>query len=110
FILPGDYDGDGKSDFAVRRTVGPDRQHWILTRTGAAIGPVIWGIAGDVSAPGDYDGDGKQDLAVWRPSVDPNQNYFWVLNSSNGSITQFEWGQCATVATCDFPAAGWYVH
>jgi hypothetical protein len=60
--------------------------------------------------PGDYDGDGKTDLAIWRGNSDPTQNFFWVRNSSNGTTTQFEWGQCPTVATCDFAVAGWAVH
>ncbi len=103
-ILPGDYDGDGKTDFCVRRTQSGLRQHYILTRTGAQ-SQTQWGITGDVSAPGDYDGDGKTDLAIWRPNVNPDLNFFWVLNSSNSSVTQFEWGQNA-----DFPVAGWAVH
>ncbi len=109
FLIPGDYDGDNQTDICVRRTVGGVRQHWILYRTGAT-SFTNWGVTGDVSTPGDYDGDGKDDLAVWRGSSDPNANFFWVLNSSNGSVTQFEWGQCPTVSTCDFPVAGWAVH
>ncbi len=109
FLIPGDYDGDGKHDFMVRRTVSGTRQHFLLTRTGAT-SQQQWGIAGDSSAPGDYDGDGKTDLAIWRSSTDPNNNYFWVLNSGNGSVSLFEWGQCATVSTCDFAVAGWAVH
>jgi hypothetical protein len=108
FLIPGDYDGDGKTDLCVRRTVSGTRQHYILTRTGAT-GQVQWGITGDSSAPGDYDGDGKTDLAIWRSNPDPTQNYFWVLNSSNNSVTQFEWGQCPT-GNCDFAVAGWAVH
>ncbi len=104
FLIPGDYDGDGKTDICVRRTVSGARQHYILTRTGAT-SQTQWGITGDVSVPGDYDGDGKTDLAIWRPNVDPTQNFFWVLNSSNSSVTQFEWGQ-----QNDFPVAGWAVH
>jgi len=114
FIIPGDYDGDGKSDFVVRRSNDPSaglRTYYILTRTGAT-GGVRWGIAGDISTPGDYDGDGKTDFAIWRPSSDPNQNFFWVLNSSNASVTTFEWGMCpnAGAGDCDFPVAGWAVH
>ncbi|HEY0461708.1 MAG TPA: FG-GAP-like repeat-containing protein [Pyrinomonadaceae bacterium] len=109
FLIPGDYDGDGKADFCVRRTVSGARQHWILYRTGAT-SFTNWGITGDSSVPGDYDGDGKTDLAVWRGSSTTGQSRFWVLNSSNSSVTQFTWGQCPTVSTCDFAVAGWAVH
>ncbi len=109
FLIPGDYDGDGKTDLCVRRTVSGARQHWILTRTGAT-SFTVWGVTGDSSVPGDYDGDGKTDLAIWRPSTDSAANFFWVLNSSNGAVSQTEWGQCPTVGTCDFAVAGWAVH
>jgi len=109
FLIPGDYDGDGKTDLCVRRTVSGARQHYILTRTGAT-SQVQWGVTGDSSVPGDYDGDHKTDLAIWRGSSTPGDSRFWVLNSSNGSVTQFIWGQCPTVSTCDFAVAGWAVH
>jgi hypothetical protein len=109
FIIPGDYDGDGMNDFCVRRTVGGARQHWILHRTGVQAFRV-WGVTGDSSVPGDYDGDGKTDLAIWRGNVDPSQNFFWILNSSNQAVVQQEWGQCPSVSTCDFAVAGWAVH
>lgn len=109
FLIPGDYDGDGRHDLLVRRTVSGVRQNFLLTRAGTT-NQVQWGITGDVSVPGDYDGDGRTDLAIWRPSVDSNNNYYWVLNSSNLSVTLFEWGQCPSASTCDFPVAGWAVH
>ncbi|HEX6124660.1 MAG TPA: VCBS repeat-containing protein, partial [Pyrinomonadaceae bacterium] len=109
FLIPGDYDGDGKTDICVRRTVGGNRQHWVLLRTGSHMFQQ-WGVTGDSSVPGDYDGDGKTDFAVWRGNADPNQTNFWILNSSNSSVTVQRWGQCATIATCDFAVAGWAVH
>lgn len=112
FLIPGDYDGDGKTDFCVRRSNIPTagaRTFFILTRTGV-ISQIQWGITGDVSVPGDYDGDGRTDIAIWRGSTDATQNHFWIRNSSNGSTTVREWGQCPTVSTCDFPVAGWAVH
>jgi hypothetical protein len=109
FIIPGDYDGDGKTDFCIRRTVSGVRQNWILFRTGSFT-EVDWGITGDVSTPGDYDGDGKTDLAIWRGSATPGDSRFWILNSSNGSVTLFNWGLCPDVLSCDFPVAGWANH
>jgi hypothetical protein len=112
-ILPGDYDGDGSSDFCVRRTnASNQREHFILERDGGGTGasPIIWGIAGDTSTPGDYDGDAKQDIAIWRPnSADPTANFFWVRKSSDGGLMQIEWGQCPT-GNCDYAVANWYVH
>jgi hypothetical protein len=103
-IIPGDYDGDGKADFCVRRTVSGSRHHWVLTRTGAT-NFVQWGVTGDEGAPGDYDGDGKTDFAVRRPNSDPNNNYFWVLRSSDGGVVKYEWGLLNDVAV-----AGWNIH
>jgi hypothetical protein len=106
-ILPGDYDGDGRSDFAVRRTVGGIHHNYILERDGGGTGvnPIVFGIFGDVSAPGDYDGDGKNDVAIWRQNADPDQNYFWVLRSSDGALSTFEWGR-----ENDIAVASWLVH
>ena len=103
-IIPGDYDGDGKADFMVSRTVMGQRQNWLLRRTGQQ-SMTPWGIAGDVRTPGDYDGDGKTDLAIWRSNANPDMNFFWVLNSSNLSVTQYEYGQSG-----DFAVAAWLVH
>jgi hypothetical protein len=70
--------------------------------TGAAA--IDWGLPGDIATPGDYDGDGRQDIAVWRPSANPDTNFFYVRRSSNNVLQTFEWGFQG-----DYPTANWYV-
>ncbi|MBI5381715.1 MAG: hypothetical protein HZA31_07435 [Opitutae bacterium] len=60
--VPGDYDGDGKTDYAVWR---PATGEWIIP----GMTTVVYGQSGDIPVPADYDGDGKTDRSVYRPSV-----------------------------------------
>ena len=64
--LVGDYDGDGKTDFAVFRP-GTESIFW-----GAASGggwwAYHWALQGDIPAAADFDGDGKTDYITFRPS------------------------------------------
>lgn len=93
---PVDFNGDGRTDFAVLRNigVGPGGQvRWFINHNGAAGGnEVNWGIGTDSFVPEDYDGDNKTDIAVWRSGA-ANVAAFYILNSSNGTIRIELFGQ-----------------
>ena len=84
--VPGDYDGDGKTDLAVWT---PSKGQWVYRRsTDGARVAVAWGKVGDRLVPGDYDGDGKTDEAYYHPT-DQTWN---VLRSTDGGTTRVAWG------------------
>jgi hypothetical protein len=95
-----DFDGDGKTDFSVFR---PSEGNWYLQRSTAGFGAVNFGINSDVIVPADFDGDRKTDFAVWRPSNVDGQPDFYVLRSSDSTISGVAWG-----VTTDIPVIADY--
>jgi hypothetical protein len=85
--VPGDYDGDGKTDIAVWK---PGDGVWYIIRSSdQGVTQSQWGFANsDMPVPGDYDGDGKTDIAVWRPG----NGYWYILRSLDGRVTPTQWG------------------
>jgi hypothetical protein len=84
--VAGDYDGDGKSDWAAFGSDG----HWRikLSGDGTTLDKPWGGLASDVPVPGDYDGDGKTDIAVWRGA----ETVWYILRSSDGQTQTISWG------------------
>ena len=71
----GDFDGDGRTDYAVFR---PSNRVWYIQQTTQGFYAVQWGLPDDLLVPADYDGDGKTDLAVYRDGI-------WYQLRSNGN-------------------------
>ncbi len=89
---PTDFDGDGKTDFAVFRR--SENAWYILKSTGGTISQ-IFGQQGDDIVPEDFDGDGKTDFAVYRstpPFPVPGPGVFYVWRSSDDTLQVQPWG------------------
>ncbi|HVE57202.1 MAG TPA: LamG-like jellyroll fold domain-containing protein, partial [Pyrinomonadaceae bacterium] len=55
----------------------------------------------------DVDGDGRSDISLFRPDPDENNNYWYILRSSTGTIATFEWGvQTDKIAPADYDGDG----
>jgi hypothetical protein len=84
--IPGDYDGDGRTDVGVYRiTAG----QWFVFGSQDGIMTLGWGspFLGDTPVAADYDGDGKADIAVYRPTTGE-----WFVLLSGGGVVILPWG------------------
>lgn len=89
WLVPEDYDGDGKWDVAVWRQGDFNNQQgyfYILRSQSGTVQVVPWGLWGDTpEKTQDFDGDGKADPTVVR--FNPGGNLVWyVLLSQTNSV------------------------
>ncbi len=82
-IVPADYDGDGKTDYAVWR-----EGVWYLQRSTAGFTSAQFGSPGDIPMPADFTGDGKAELVVYRPS----NGVWYTLNLANNAFNATQFG------------------
>ena len=86
---PFDFDGDGRTDFAVFR---PTNAVWYLLNSRDGFAAAQFGLQQDVIVPADYDGDGKTDVATWRPSEGN-----WYVQQSRAGFAAAKWGQAGDI-------------
>ena len=94
--VPGDYNGDCKTDPAIwRGSAGV----WIIPMSPAfnTYQFFSWGLTGDTPVSADVDGDGQTDIGYWRPST----GVWGFLQSGQGysysSPLFFSWGNSGDI-------------
>jgi subtilisin-like proprotein convertase family protein len=89
-----DFNGDGKTDYAVVRNIGGTtggQVRWFINLNGTTTTyGSDWGISTDFFLPVDFDGDSKSDIAVWRPATAANGGGVFYILQSNGNTVRIE--------------------
>ncbi len=90
--VPGDYDGDGKTDVAVYEKNGV----WTVLLSDSAYAKTITYFGGPYMGPvaADYDGDGKTDIACYE-----KRSGVWsiLMSGNNNAPVSMQWGGSGTM-------------
>ena len=100
--VPGDFDGDGKTDFSIFR---PSTGEWFVLQSSnnAWMGVLAWGLSTDKRVAADFDGDGRTDRAIWRPG----DGTWYIQQSSTQSAVYQTFGTNGDIPTpADFDGDG----
>jgi uncharacterized delta-60 repeat protein len=97
-VVPGDYDGDGKTDICVVRgfNVSPSQIIWYIRYSGGAADEAVpFGQGSNFNfAQGDYDGDGKTDIAFF---VAGQGTFWWRSSADSNNIKAHRWGNAGGI-------------
>jgi hypothetical protein len=92
-VVPGDWDGDGATDFGISRFEGANLFWYVMRMSNqTTYSKQPWGRVGDTEVQGDYDGDGKTDYAIWRASGTDPKGVFYILRSADNTAQYQQWG------------------
>ena len=80
----GDFDGDSKGDFCVRRDIG-GAGWFIIRKSSGGVEYVHWGLPTDAILPCDWDGDGRSDFCVARVGANNTYNTYVLTRAGGGT-------------------------
>lgn len=109
--IPGDFDGDGKTDFSVFRPAQepcPCPVTWYIIHSSTGAWSVFqYAVNGDLPAQADYDGDGRTDAAIYRPPSSGATYGVWHIQGTSYGYYTYTWGEAGDLpASADYDGDG----